>query len=1114
MDTWIDIRRKAREFHGEALSRANGDRRASSLIAAALLIDDLEVEHYEPGSIVDKSVLGFLERASRLINIALHQDAKEEVVVTAHEIGHYKLHHDPRNEVTVTSHALGGDPIESGAARVEGYSSRERKEIQADVFAGEFLCPSDWIRQEYVDRSRRPAEIAADLGLPLNLVMNQIIRALLLPSIRPAESGGTKHMTVLDDSQKTAATWNNGPLLVDAGPGTGKTRTLVHRIKHLLDNGAIPGSIMALTFSRKAAEEMRERLSVMDAQAAIEMWVGTFHAFGLEILTKWPTRVGRTSNVRILDQTGSLAILEDNLTRLPLHHFQNMYEPAYELVHVLRMISRCKDELITPAMYRDAAVASQRSAITDEEREKAEKALEVAAIYEIYEQALKENDAVDFGDLVMLAAQMLEENADVRMHFHTRFKHIVVDEYQDVNRASARMLRILCGPGTDVWVVADQRQSIYRFRGAEPSNVSRFEQEFTGTRHSLGHNYRSFASVVRAFEKFSAVMGGGNTMTGSWHAHRGNGGEVSITVAPTLAAEAEAIRDKIEELRAKGVPYSGQSILARTHLTLARITGILEQLGVPLLYLGDLFERPEIRDLLSLIGLDAEFGGIGLVRVAGMPEYGASRKDALTVIRWANDRQVSIFDALKQVSTIEGLSADGKTGLGKLGRHLDGLGFATSPWILLTTWLFERSDYLQPLLMASDIVSQQKLIAIYHLLKVCGEHVALGDTSRKRFLERVRRIEALNDDTMYRAVASEAADMDAVRVMTIHGSKGLEFKAVHLPALATKYMPTNRQPVRCPPPQSLPHLVMQADHHSAEEECLFFVGLSRARDYLSLSRAEKYTTQNASESRFLTSLGGIVPTKKYRGSGKAYSLGVVLQPKERRDRYQERELDVYMQCPARYLYQAVEGLRGSRDDAAYVRFHRCVYVTVGWLEQQRQAGNSVNSATALAQLAAIWEKDGPIGHAFESYYRNAAEGMVNGMAQAIESEAALYDRQEWNIQVGKHTIVITPDRVLIGADGIVRVQRIRTGRKTKSESDKPVYALLRLGTGVKYPGKPVSIETFYLATGERVPVPAKNDAKLLQQYIDAIEGIERGDFHPEPDPRRCPNCQCYFMCGS
>ena len=300
----------------------------------------------------------------------------------------FKLHHDPRNEVTVTSHSLGGDPIESGSGRVEGYSSRERKELQADVFAGEFLCPSDWLRQEFIDHGRRPAGIADALGLPVGLVMNQVIRALLLPPIRPAMQDVGAQSMKLDDSQQIAATWSDGPLLVNAGPGTGKTRTLVHRIRHLLEQGAAPASILALTFSRKAAEEMRERLSVMNADAAIEMWVGTFHAFGMEMLTKWPARLGRTGKVRILDQTGALAILEENLDKLPLRHFQNLYEPAYELVHVLKAISRCKDELITPAVYREAAAASERSARTPEEREKAEKMLEVAGIYEVYEQLL------------------------------------------------------------------------------------------------------------------------------------------------------------------------------------------------------------------------------------------------------------------------------------------------------------------------------------------------------------------------------------------------------------------------------------------------------------------------------------------------------------------------------------------------------------------------------------------------------------------------------------------------------------------------------------------------------------------------------------------------------
>ena len=600
----------------------------------------------------------------------------------------------------------------------------------------------------------------------------------------------------------------------------------------------------------------------------------------------------------------------------------------------------------------------------------------------------------------MLATQLIAQNSDIREHFHTRFNHVLVDEYQDVNFASARLLRAICGAGTDVWVVADQRQSIYRFRGAEPSNVSRFEQEFGGARHSLGHNYRSFAAIVRSFEKFSATMGGSRAMIGAWSAHRADGGEVCLTVTPSLSAEAEAIRDKIEELRAKGVPYRDQTILRGRILRWPALRAFSRNSVCHCCIWATFLNALKFAICYRLSRLMLSSAGLAWCVWPECPSTAFHAKMRLAVIRWAQSSQASVFEALKRIPEIEGLSDAGRSGLEKLGTQLDGFGPVTSPWTLLTTWLFVRSDYLRPLLLANDIISQQKLVAIYHLLKVCGEQVAMGDSSRKRFVDRIRRIEALNEDTPYRAVSSEAADVEAVRVMTIHGSKGLEFRAVHFPWLATMYMPNSWRGVRVSPPPSLAHLAMQPDGHDAEEECLFFVGLSRARDYLSLSRAEKYTTRNASASRFLTPIAGVIPAKRYQGSGKSYATDTPLQPPEVRDGYPEKELELYMKCPARYRYQAIEGLRGGRDESAYIQFHRSVYITVGWLEQERQNNRTVDASKALAHLAQVWISHGPIDKAFENYYRNAADNMVKGMAEVIITETARYDRQEWIIPMG------------------------------------------------------------------------------------------------------------------
>lgn len=1113
MDGWSDIRRKARACHAKALTKAKGDRRASALVTAALANADLERRYYEPGTVFGEGVLGSFERASGLVNVALRQEPEDEAVVTAHEIGHSELHHDPINEVTLLPPGLGGDPVESGAGKVEGYSPRERKEVQADIFAAEFLCPADWLRAQYVEGGRKPADVAGDLGLPNSLVMNQLIRAVLLPPLRDAPPAQPGAVHELDESQQAAATWEGGPLLVDAGPGTGKTRTLVRRIEHLLGRGSTPGMFLALTFSNKAAEEMRERLSATAQDAAIEMWVGTFHAFGLELITKWPSAIGRTGNVKVLDEAGSLALLEEHLAELPLRYFQNLYEPAYELVHVLRAISRCKDELIAPSAYRAAAeaAASEAHATGDVGAiENAEKALELAALYQIYEDLLARTDSVDFGDLVLLAGRLVETNPAVQEHL-AKFRHVLVDEYQDVNFASAALLRSICRAGTDVWVVADQRQSIYRFRGAEPDNVSRFVDEFQGTRHSLGYNYRSYAQVVRTFERFSAAMQGG-AMAGGWKARRTGDGGVTLTVAPTLAAEGEAVRDKIARFKAQGISYADQAILARTHLTLARITRILEQLGIPMLYLGDLFERDEVRDLLALAGIGAEAGNVGLVRVAALPEYSVPRRDVLAAIRWARNNRISIFETLTRSDEIEDVGDTGKGGLARLGDQLRGLDNA-SPWRLLTCWLFERSDYLRPLLSAGDAAAQQKLIAIYHLLKVCGEKAAAGDNSRKGFLARIRRIEALNQDTSYRLVASEAADLDAVRVLTIHGSKGLEFGAVHIPALATRYLPSSRQGIHCPPPPSLRQLAMQSGDHDAEEECLFFVGLSRARDFLSLTRAEQYTTQRANPSKFLDPIAGTIQASRHQGSGATFASEAWLLPQATRTPYPEAQLDVYMRCPARYRYEAIDGLHGGRDDSPYVQFHRCVRITTGWMEQQSAAGAPADEAAALARLDSVWQERGPVGSGYERYYRAAAQEMVRQMAATIAWEPGQYDRGEWLVPVGDRQVSVTPDRVVVTPDGI-RVQRMRTGRRTKSEPDKEIYALMRLGAALKYPGRPIGVETLYLATGETVPVPPKNDDKRLKSYADAIAAIERGEFQPKPDIRQCPGCPCYFICGA
>ena len=412
------------------------------------------------------------------------------------------------------------------------------------------------------------------------------------------------------------------------------------------------------------------------------------------------------------------------LSELNLNHYRNLYDPTIHLRDIMAAISRAKDELVGPEEYAALAESMLDLATTPDEVETAEKAAEVARVYKAYQDALDREHLLDFGDLIFKAVSLLRTHTDVRDTLRGAYHHILVDEYQDVNRASGLFLKELAGAGAGLWVVGDMRQAIYRFRGAAPTNMRRFEDDFPGARvKSLRYNYRSRPAIVDVFAGLApdmrASQGGPNFVR--WEPKRSDsGGQVLMEVADDLTAEAAGMAKEIERQRASGIPYSEQAILCRSHTNLGRVGAELEDLGVPVLYLGNLFERPEVRDMLSLLSLTCEPDGRGLVRVARFREYEVPLKDVLALLELARDRSVPFPDALNLAATATTVSTKGKEGLALLERHLDGMRHVR-PWTLLAYYLFERSRYLDTLLYDQSIVGQQRLLALYQFLQFARE---------------------------------------------------------------------------------------------------------------------------------------------------------------------------------------------------------------------------------------------------------------------------------------------------------------------------------------------------------------------------------------------------------
>ncbi len=1133
MHKWAPIRTRARDLRNrvcESTGHGYADIELANLIAGAAR--ELKVASIGlPNG--HEFLRGALARIDRDV-ILFDKDVEEWIALynQAHEMGHIELAHGAR---TCSETNLDTEASESklplGVHRVQGYGPQERIETEANVFAREILLPCDLLRRWFLDDKLNATSIAEKTGLSIELVCHQLAYALLVPEAAPQpESVADEPSLTLDGFQEDAACVMDGPQLIDAGPGTGKTRTLVGRILHLLNNDVDPRKILILTFSNKAAAELRERVFRFAPDQAGSVIIETFHSFGLNLLRKYGTSIGLMAEPAILDPIDSLFLLEQMLPDLNLEYYEYLVEPTRYLGDILKAISRAKDENVGPTAYLELANRQLAAASSPEETERAEKAIEVAEVYAKYQERLENDGALDLSDLICRSIELLTKKDVVRILVRRQHTHVLVDEYQDVNRASGLLLKALVGDGKNLWAVGDLRQSIHRWRGATTANIRLFHEDFPTARPviSLGRNYRSKPSIISAFSELAGQMRAskGRDFT-PWIAHRTESSSATrFEVATTDEAEAIGIAREIERLNTEeSIPYRDQAVICRTHTTLARIATVLEEENIPILYLGDFFERVEIRDMLSLLSLAYDPEGRALLRVARFPEYNLSLDDIITLRRRAKAEHIPFPRALELGDSTEGISIEGKETLKKIAAHLEGLTYGRSAWKTLTRYLFDRSSYLAQLLGDNTVAGQQRRLALYQLLQFVHSRLGVprkpGVDPKHALLQYVRWLEIFGDEKQLRQTDEWADAIDAVRVMTIHASKGLEFRAVFVPTVAKTYLPMTPPYNPCPPPTGLLS-ELDPDWSKEEEECLFFVAMSRARDRLCISRALRYKSTNRGPSDLLSVINtsfqnavSTVPTWDFVRQESQTALPAAILS-EAPEAYDERDLALYITCPRKYLYQVVLGVSGRSDDAAYVRFHKCVYSAVRWMQTERRERKAVDEAAVLAILDETWSEHGPSGHHLEAKYRDIATQMIKHAVDGLHVPGDLLPNEvTLTVSGGKILVPIDhADIVSTGTGTELTIRRFRTGRRTKNELTNPIYGLLAKAANEISATGGSRVGTFYLARAEfiEIPLPKKTIETRVAKYEAAIAGIVAAEFPASPSDYTCNRCPHYFIC--
>ena len=628
--------------------------------------------------------LGFLEPGEDLIFLRQGLSLPIRRFTLAHELGHAVLHRTGGAVAEVLHAVLGEMPsaLEEDVATCvardldtpldllamddeqlapgQAYSARSRREMQANAFAAALLLPSAALLHASLgaprDTTRSAQSLARRFGVSEDVVLRRLA-ALLVE--READGRAASHNEPaaphpLDRAQRAAAA-AEAPALVVAGPGTGKTSTLVGRVAYLVrERGVACEAILALTFSNKAAREMRERVEELLATTSIGNFdsstpstvmptIATIHAYCGELLRQYAPLVGLRPDFRLVTQAEGYFLLRTACARLPLVHYQPIAAPTQYFPELLGAISRAKDELAAPEDYARAAESMTARASAGDERDAAARASEVAGIYAAYQRTLEARGDADFGDLVRLTVRLLREHPEVREQVRARYAAILVDEFQDINRAMGVLLRELAGAEGSLWAVGDADQAIYRFRGASPANLARFTDDYPRAHVCrLEHNYRSAPPILAAA---AAVAGSllGHADARPLVATRSVEADPVLTLAtaPNEDAEIAGLVAAIEAYRAAGRGAEEIAVLCRTRRLAQRAAAALRAANIPVCMPAPLLEQEKIKDLLAVFALLADPGGAGWLRAGHSPAHAYTRADAMALLSAARERAVS-----------------------------------------------------------------------------------------------------------------------------------------------------------------------------------------------------------------------------------------------------------------------------------------------------------------------------------------------------------------------------------------------------------------------------------------------------------------------------------------
>ena len=933
----------------------------------------------------------------------------------------------------------------------------------------------------------------------------------------------------LDARQAEAVAHDEGPCLVLAGPGSGKTRVIVERFLRLIDSGIPAERQLVLTYTRKAAEEMRARAETRLGPFATDSPLTNYHSFAQRVLRQHACRLGISPQFRIADPAERWLEVDAILTELRPLTLYNPLRPHDLVESILDLIGQAKTELVPPARYEEWAVARLEGCEDEAERSLLRRHAECAAVYAQLDDRFRRRGILDHDDTILIAQRLLEEDAAVQAAVRDSIDMVMVDEYQDTNFAQARLVETLVSIHGNLLVVADDDQSIYKFRGASLANLDRFQRLYPDHRRIiLDRNYRSSSAIVGASRAVITAAQPESRIEKQLVAARGDGLDVEMWRADDERGEVCAVARECATLIEGGTPPTDIAWLFRRHDDMQAAIRALTEAGVPHRVHGGrgFFQRREIKDLLALLHAVADpDDSQSVLRCLNLPAFGVSNEGRLRLSRATHEHDLPLAAVISSGAAQLGDSDDVAA-----RRLIDALvdlhaQVAREDVRDIFYAALEASDFLGMLDSVSPLDAEQ----IGANLNKFGELLdAFADWSNDRSLRvALRYLDILRNSHSADEMASVETRGDGVSLLTAHSAKGLEWPVVILSRCVEERWPGRPGPgSRLALPDDLvPEPPPPGDGHRDEERRLFYVAVTRARDRLILTSARRYphSWQDEKVTPFLDPLVGLEGVTPLR----ALPRGEAPQPARpaellgippARVRASVSDLAAFKDCPRRYAYRAV--YRVPVPESVQRWYGVLIHSVLQTAALQRQDGTDIDGDAVAALWHEAWRTArGPKGlqpelrTLGEEQLRRyvASEGWTDARITSVE-EGFVLEVDAADVR-GRFDRVDDGDATPVVID--YKTGPPRTAEELKRDLQVRGYAA---AMARRHGGDSIAVELHWLQTAEVTRVDF--DRALLGKAKGQIEGVagelavavQLREFPAKPNAWKCKRCDFRTVC--